>query len=189
MRSTANPTPTVSGRPTSFIFVGERRSRRAIQLGVRWEHGRLCARTLHAALRAIGLDPDQQGYVNLYFDAEPPALDEAVLARLRTLAAEGVEIVGLGRIVQRALERAGVDHRQLIHPAARGAIRARAAYQAHVATVLGPARDAATDRGATQASPAVAASQPTGPRGSTDPARPVCCEEARRWTSPSTKSR
>ena len=54
MRSTADSKPTASGRPTRFIFVGERRSRRAIQMGVRWEHGRLCARTLHAALRAIG---------------------------------------------------------------------------------------------------------------------------------------
>jgi len=179
MRSTADPTPTASGRPTRFLFVGERRSRRAIQLGVRWEHGRLCARTLHAALRAIGLDPEEQRYVNLYFDAEPPALDEAVLARLRALAAEGVEIVGLGRIVQRALERAGVAHRRLIHPAARGAIRARATYQAHVATVLGRARDAATDRGPTRASPALAASQPPGPRATTDQTRPLCCEEAR----------
>jgi hypothetical protein len=92
---------------------------------------------LHAALRAIGLDPEEQRYVNLYSDAEPPALDAAVVARLRALAAEGVEIIALGRIVHCALERAGVAHRRLIHPAARGAIRARAAYQAHVASVLG----------------------------------------------------
>ena len=150
---------------------------RAIQMGVRWEHGRLCARTLHAALRAIGLAPEEQGYVNLYFDAEPPALDEAVLARLRTLAEEGVEIVGLGRIVQRALERAGVDHRQLIHPAARGAIRARAAYQAHVATVLGRGQDAATDYATAQA-PAAVAGKPRYGRGArTDQTHP-CSSEA-----------
>jgi hypothetical protein len=137
MRSTADPKPTASGHPTRFVFVGERRSGRAIQMGVRWEHGRLCPRTLHAALRAIGLDPEEQRYVNLYSDAEPPALDAAVVARLRALAAEGVEIIALGRIVHCALERAGVAHRRLIHPAARGAIRARAAYQAHVASVLG----------------------------------------------------
>jgi hypothetical protein len=177
MRVTANSRPSAGGHPTRFIFVGERRSRRAIQLGVRWEHGRLCAKTLHAALRAIGLNPEEQGYVNLYFDAEPPVLDEAVLARLRALAAEGVEIVGLGRLVQRAPEQGGVAHRRLIHPAARGAIRARATYQAHVATVLGRARDAAADRGVTQASPAVAAGQPTGPRASTAQALPLCCEE------------
>jgi hypothetical protein len=178
MRSTADPTPTASGRPTSFIFVGERRSQRAIQMGVRWEHGRLCARTLHAALRAIGLAPEEQAYVNLYFDAEPPALDGAALARLRALAAEGVEIVGLGRIVQRALARAGVDHRQLTHPAARGAIRARAAYQAHVATVLRRGQDAATDYGTAEAPPAFGESTPNGGSASTDKTHPCSSEEA-----------
>jgi hypothetical protein len=179
MRSTADPKPTASRRPTRFIFVGERRSRRAIQLGVRWEHGRLCARTLHAALRTIGLAPEEQAYVNLYFDAEPPALNEALLARLRALAAEGVEIVGLGRLVQRALERAGVPHRRLIHPAARGAIRARAVYQAHVASVLGREYDAAAYNGRTGAPPACGESAPNGGGASTDQSQPCSAEEVR----------
>jgi hypothetical protein len=172
MRSITDPTPTVGGRPTRFVFVGERRSRRAIQMGVRWEHGRLCARTFHAALRAIGLDPEEQRYVNLYTDAEPPAVDEAVLARLRALPEDGIEVVALGQIVHRALERTGVAHRRLIHPAARGAIRARAAYQAHVALVLGRVQEAATDHGTTPAPPAFAGSSPTGPRARTDQAYP-----------------
>jgi hypothetical protein len=179
MRSLVKPTHTASARPRRFVFVGERRSRRAIRLGVRWEHGRLCARTLHAALRAIGLDPEKQEYVNLYSDAEPPALDEAVLARLRALAAEGIEIVGLGRIVHRALQRVGVEHRQLIHPAARGAIRARGAYQAHVASVLGRAQEAATDRGTTQAPPAFAGNRPLGRVAGTDQTHPLCSKETR----------
>jgi len=178
MRVTADSRPSANGGPLRFVFVGERRSRRAIQMGVRWEHGRLCARTLHAAVRAIGLAPEEQGYVNLYFDAEPPALDEAVLARLRALSAEGIEIVGLGRIVQRALERAGVDHRQLIHPAARGAIRARAVYQAHVASVLGRGQDAATDYGTGEAPPAFGESTPNGGSASTDQTHPCSSEEA-----------
>lgn len=105
-------------------------------MGVRWEHGRLCARTLHAALHAMGLDPAQQTYLNAYTDADPPTLDESALARVRALAEAGAEIVALGRAAHRALERAGLPHRELTHPAARGAIRARAAYQAHVAVVL-----------------------------------------------------
>ncbi|HZS01209.1 MAG TPA: hypothetical protein VFE37_20995 [Chloroflexota bacterium] len=189
MRSTADPTPAASGRPTRFIFVGERRSRRAIRLGVRWEHGRLCARTLHAALRAIGLAPEEQAYVNLYFDAEPPALDKAVLARLRALAAEGVEIVGLGRLVQRALERAGVPHRRLIHPAARGAIRARAVYQAHVASVLGRECDTAADNGTTGAPRACGENAPNGGAASTDRSHSLHSEEAHRWISRSTRAR
>jgi hypothetical protein len=153
------------------VFVGERRSRRAIQLGVRWEHGHLCARTLHAALRASGLDPAEQGYGNLYSDAEPPVLREAVLARFQALAADGVQIIGLGRIVHRALERAGVAHRRLIHPAARGAIRARAAYHAHVASVLGQAPAATADRSG-------AGNPPDGCGVITDQAHLLQCEEA-----------
>jgi hypothetical protein len=110
---------------------------------------------LHAALRAIGIAPEEQRYVNLYSDIEPLTLDEVVLARLRMLAADGVAIVALGRLVDRALQRAGVEHHQLIHPAARGAIRARAAYQAHVASVLGRVQ-AATGCGAIPARPAEA---------------------------------
>ena len=128
--------PATGGRTTRFVFVGERRSRRAIEMGVRWEHGRLCARTLHAALRAAGLDPVEQTYINAYSDVDPPTIDERAIARVRALAKAGAEIVALGRAARRALERAGVPHRRLVHPAARGAIRARAAYHAHVAAVL-----------------------------------------------------
>ena len=121
------PSGTGAGaRPPRFVSVGERRSRRGSQMGVRWEHGRLCARTLHAALRAMGLDPAQRTYVNAYADSDPPAVEDAV-ARLRLLADTGAQIVALGRAAHRALERAGVPHRRLIHPAARGAIRARLA--------------------------------------------------------------
>lgn len=128
--------PAAAGRTTRFVFVGERRSRRAIQMGVQWEHGRLCARTLHAALRAAGLDPAQQTYVNAYADADPPVVDEHAIARVRALAEAGREIVALGRAAHRALARAGVPHRRLTHPAARGAIRARADCRAHVAAIL-----------------------------------------------------
>jgi hypothetical protein len=123
--------------PTRFVFVGERRSQWAVQLGVRWEDGRLAARTLHEALRAIGLDPHQQRYLNLYPDEGQRVVDPKTLARVRAMAHAGFVIVGMGRLVQRALARGGVPHLPLIHPAARGAIRARASYHAHAATVLG----------------------------------------------------
>jgi hypothetical protein len=61
---------------------------------------------------------------------------------VRALAGEGVVVVAMGCKVQRALDRAGLVHRPLIHPATRGAIRTRAVYQAHVAAVLGAGRDA-----------------------------------------------
>jgi hypothetical protein len=140
---TIGETFSADGRSARFVFVGERHSQRAIQMGVRWEHGRLCAMTLHEALRAIGLDPVRQTYLNVFTDCDPPTLDEDALAHIVALVDSGAELVAMGRIVQRVLTRAGLPHRCLIHPAARGAIRARAAYQAHVAAVLGRA-DAAT---------------------------------------------
>ncbi|MBI4496628.1 MAG: hypothetical protein HY689_01855 [Chloroflexi bacterium] len=125
-----------SGR-RRYVFVGDRRSRRAIALGVQWEDGRLAARTLYDALRVLGLDPMQQIYLNVHRDGEPLTVDEVALERIRALVAAGEIIVGLGQAVHRTLVREGIGHLQMIHPAARGAIRARRAYQNHVAAALG----------------------------------------------------
>ena len=119
-----------------FVFVGERRSATAIARGLRWEDGRLAARTLHDALRALGVDPGAHRFLNLFRDDTPGVIDPTALAQLRALAREGWVIVGLGRIVQAALVREGVKHRPMVHPAARGVIRTRAYYQAHVARIL-----------------------------------------------------
>lgn len=124
----------------AYVFVGERRSSRAIALGVHWEDGRLAARTLHDALRALGLDPARQTYVNLFCETDPRAVDADILASIHRYDRAGVTIVAMGRPVQAVLTRAGVAHLRLIHPAARGSIRARSAYQAHVAAVLGSPR-------------------------------------------------
>ena len=125
-----------------FVFVGERRSSRAIKLNVRWEDGRLSGKTLHDALRACGIEPAEEVFLNLFREAPGRRLDRGALRRVRRLAAEGLEVVALGCKVRRALDRAGVVHRPMVHPAARGAIRARAVYRAHVAAVLGDARTA-----------------------------------------------
>ena len=129
-------------RPVRYVFVGERRSARAVRSGASWANGRAAGRTLRDALGAAGLDPDAQVYLNAYRDPEPVedraarVLDEQVLATAAALAARGLVVVGLGRHACRALARAGIAHLALTHPAARGAIRARAAYRAHVAAAL-----------------------------------------------------
>ena len=119
-----------------YVFVGEKRSRRAIALGVHWEDGRLAARTLQDALVASGLDPREQLYANVFLDGDGHTVDPLAVTRLRRLAEAGHRIVALGRLVQRALTRAGIPHLQLTHPAARGAIRRKSTYQAHVRAVL-----------------------------------------------------
>ena len=122
-----------------YVFVGERPSARALATGATWQNGRLAACTLHAALRDLGLDPAEQRYLNLFPD--DPARREPDAARLRRLrgwlARTRPVVVGMGRLVQRELTRAGIAHLALTHPAARGAVRARARYRAHVAEVLG----------------------------------------------------
>lgn len=121
----------------TFVFLGEKRSDRAIQMGVTWEDGRLAAKTLHEALLATGIDPADQRFLNVFCDGETLVPNAVSLAEARRLASAGVQLVALGRLVERELRRAGLPHRAMVHPAARGAIRKRERYQAHVAAVLG----------------------------------------------------
>ncbi len=118
-----------------FVFVGERRSRRAVQMGVCWRDGRLAARTLFAALRAAGIEPAEHHFVNAYLD--DGTVDQRTLRRVRHWQRRGLVIVAMGQRAQRAVASAGIEYVPLIHPAARGAIRRLASYQAHVAAVLG----------------------------------------------------
>src|ERR1700730_1230513 len=103
-------------------------------MGVSWSDGRLAGCTLHAALRACGIDPTTVIFVNLFEDRDDRwELDLEVLAQLLQLAAAGATIVALGH---RPFGRVQLDPLHVVHPAARGRIRARARYQAHVAAVL-----------------------------------------------------
>ena len=109
------------------------------------EDGRLAGKTLREALLAAGWDPRRQVYLNIFRDPEGdgvgdgrPQVEESVLPQLAALVQLGVPLIGMGRLVQDALRRAGLPHTPLIHPAARGAIRARANYHLHVARVLAP---------------------------------------------------
>ena len=112
----------------------------------RWEGGGQCATTLRTALAACGIDPARVAYRNLFEEigqgpctavAEPPlVVDRAALAAVRSSQAAGLAIVALGRRVEAALQRAGVPCRYLPHPAARGRVRRRETYRAHVAAVI-----------------------------------------------------
>jgi hypothetical protein len=135
-----------------LLFVGERRSQTAMRMGVTWEHGRLCAMTLHEALANIGVDakdPEHVWFINLWGDHQVDvSLDETprlvypfAINVFNVHLADAIRyrwtIVGLGKKVQRALDAHGIPHLKLIHPAARGGIRKRERYHAHVAQVLG----------------------------------------------------
>src|SRR5436309_15128788 len=95
--------PDTLTRPVTYLFVGERPSRRAVALGATWQNGRLAAKTLHAALRACGLDPAAQHFVNLYRAPVPSRQDcadeGAALAVIHRHLAAGMVVVGLGQPV------------------------------------------------------------------------------------------
>ena len=122
-----------------YVFVGERRSPTAQRMGVHWEDGRLCASNLHAALRRIGIEPADHTFRNLWTDdgeIDQKALTATLADSLGNLADEHTTIVALGKRVSRELSKWSVPHLMLVHPAARGSIRKRERYQAHVESVM-----------------------------------------------------
>ncbi len=124
---------------TPTIFVGECRSLTAQRKNWTWRDGRLAAKPLFEALAAMGIDPALQIYVNLWTDdSVTPTVPWQRVARLREERTRGVVIVALGQRVSRELVRRGVDHVAIVHPAARGRIRKRERYVAHVRERLSP---------------------------------------------------
>jgi hypothetical protein len=121
---------------TRFVFVGERPSATATAMGVSWKDGRLAAAQLFRALWACGLDPSGQSYTNLFDDQGD--VRHSVLYALVGHPKAGRVVVAMGRKVQRELEARGLAHVKLVHPAARGKVRKKENYAAHVRQALGP---------------------------------------------------
>lgn len=113
----------------NLLIVGEKRSDLAIKRGVRWEDEALAAVPLFQALRAAGIDPASCRFVNWFEGNED------------VVRAHSGQVVGLGQKVQKALASEGIEHIPLVHPAARGKIRLRANYIAHVVSRLRKDRD------------------------------------------------
>jgi hypothetical protein len=125
-----------------FLFVGERPSHQAVKIGATWQNGKLAAKQLHDALRALNIDPDAHQYINLWTQPDPGAWDKVdemqAIERIGRHIDGGYTVVGMGKIVSAALARYNITHLQIIHPAAQGAIRKKARYTAHVGFVLNP---------------------------------------------------
>lgn len=119
-----------------IVFVGEKPSKRAFDNGWTWESKRLASATLHDALEAAGIT-EEFIFINLFGDVpdckERP--DIRVLANL-LVRSNTQHIVSLGTKVCRFLCGTGIPHTPLIHPAARGKIRAKQSYINHVKDVL-----------------------------------------------------
>jgi len=120
-----------------FVFVGEKRSNRAIEMNVNWQDGKLAARSLIRALRASGINYQEQVFLNLFYDKDGYEIRSYSSEKIKELAKNGAIIVGMGKLIQKHLEKLGIKHLKLTHPAARGKIRKKETYTEHVSKVLG----------------------------------------------------
>lgn len=131
---------------SALLFVGECRSVTAQRKGWTWADGRLAAKPLFEALETMGVNPKAHQYVNLWADNAAgttignarPGIMGTTIRMIMARYGQGVVIVALGKRVSVELARRGIVHVALVHPAARGAIRKRERYHAHVASTLGP---------------------------------------------------
>lgn len=123
-----------------LLLIGERQSHQAKKINATWQNGKLAAKQLHDALRALNIDPAEQRYVNLWNrPGTGPIKDYVEVSALVYIAesiAMGYTVVGMGQIVSAELKRRGITHLLIVHPAARGAIRKKERYTAHLASVL-----------------------------------------------------
>jgi len=111
-----------------IVFIGEKRSNRAKKMRVRWEDGRLAAKQLFDALGSCGINPQDCLFINWF--------ERGTKKRIRALKEQGATLIGMGRVVQKALTEQKISHLSLVHPAARGSIRRKDNYAAHVQSVL-----------------------------------------------------
>ena len=121
-----------------YLFIGEKRSATAIARDWSWTDGHLAAKTLmDAVLACLPTNaPRAFAFGNAFYD---DGSENAATKDLAALAVQhGMVVVGLGKKAQAKLKEWHIPHRCMIHPAARGAIRTRAVYRAHVASILLP---------------------------------------------------
>jgi hypothetical protein len=120
-----------------FLCVGERRSVTAIRRGWTWADGHLAARTLRQAMHGLGLSYGYH-YVCTNILDDDGVWSTHTMNSIADMEAKGWKIVALGKEAARYLSAYEITHVTLVHPAARGAIRKRERYDAHVAAILQP---------------------------------------------------
>lgn len=120
-----------------FLFIGDRRSVTAIKHDWTWADARLAAKTLHDALQPLGLVYGlSYDCTNLFTDEGH--VNEHVLSVLGRKRLQGIILVSMGRKVDRMLARYDLPHLHIAHPAARGLIRRKEVYTAHVQHAIFP---------------------------------------------------
>lgn len=121
-----------------FLFVGEKPSVMADKKDIVWADGGLAAKQLFDGLRANQIDPRTCVFLNLFGDTPEDSEHEisviaARVAAIMSLARTNrLQIVAMGNKVSKRLQRHHINHLTIVHPAARGSIRAKATYAAHI---------------------------------------------------------
>ena len=111
-----------------FLFVGERPSDKAKAMNVKWENGNLAAKQLFDALKYCNINPEEQQFINIYFDDR----DEVNPVALKLIKKSKLPTVAMGNKVKKIIK---CDY-EITHPAARGKIRKKQLYCKHVASIL-----------------------------------------------------
>ena len=107
------------------MFVGEKRSDRAIQMNVTWVDKRLAAAHLSKAVENIGIDWNECAFLNVFEDE---------INDIKSF--EGI-VVAMGRKVEKELKKHQIDHLFIYHPATRGSVRNIERYKNHVKERIG----------------------------------------------------
>jgi len=125
-----------------FIFVGLRPSISAWKFGKQWSDGAYAGKQLKDALDKMDMDFDEMVFCNLYtmpLEMSRIKLDaddlRETIRKIRYFASIWL-IVGMGLEVQQTLDKYGIEHLKLIHPAARGKIRKKSRYLKHCQQIL-----------------------------------------------------
>jgi len=108
-----------------YLFVGEKRSDRAIQMNVTWVDKHLAAAPLYRALKEIGICWNECAFLNVFEDD---------INDIKSF--EGI-IVAMGRSVEKELKRHQIRHEFIYHPATRGTVRKTENYNNHVKERIG----------------------------------------------------
>ena len=110
---------------SKYLFVGEKRSPRAIEMGVTWKDKRLAAAHLSKAIEALGIDWDDLKFLNVY---------ENDISNIKSFDGP---VIAMGRKVEKELKKYKIPHHYIHHPAARGKIRKIDNYKKHVREQIG----------------------------------------------------
>jgi len=104
-----------------ILFVGEKRSPRARQLGLTWKDGGLCAKHLFTAMERSNLEVSNCHFKNVF--REILAEDIINKTAVREIKRFDGIVVAMGRKVERVLKNNDIDHSFIYHPATRGKVR------------------------------------------------------------------